>query len=278
MALRRAQRGTRVLVVSLVMTSLLTITLDYREGQSGPFEAMGRVLFSVVGPMQEAVAKIFHPVGSFFSGIAHVGSLESENRRLTNQIRTLKAQNSQATNLERQLTELQQLIDIKQRLNLASSAGANVIGSSIGNFEWSVNIDVGSHDGIGVGMPVLAANGLVGHVIEVTGCCSKVQLIIDPQSAVAARLSSTGGTGLIVGQRNQDLQMQLVAPDADVPAGEDVVTSGYQGGLYPPGIPIGIVSHVYSQQGGLSKIIQVRPAVDFSALEFVLVITNRTTP
>ena len=278
MALRRAQRGTRVLVVSLVMASLLTITLDYREGQTGPFEAMGRVLFSVVGPMQEAVAKIFHPVGSFFSGIAHVGSLESENRRLTNQIRTLKAQNSQATNLERQLTELQQLIGIKQRLNLASSVGANVIGSSIGNFEWSVNIDVGSRDGIGVGMPVLAANGLVGHVIEVTGCCSKVQLIIDPQSAVAARLSSTGGTGLIVGQRNQDLQMQLVAPDADVSAGEDVVTSGYQGGLYPPGIPIGIVSHVYSQQGGLSKIIQVRPAVDFSALEFVLVITNRTTP
>ena len=107
-------------------------------------------------------------------------------------------------------------------------------------------------------------------------CCSVVQLIIDPRSGVAARLATTGETGLLVGERNQDLQMQLVSPVADVPAGEPVVTSGYQGGLYPPGIPVGVVSHVYKDPASLQQVIQVRPAVDFSSLEFVLVITPST--
>ena len=101
-----------------------------------------------------------------------------------------------------------------------------------------------------------------------------VQLIIDPDSAVAARLTSSGDTGLIVGERNQDLQMQLVRSDAKVFPSEQVVTAGYQGGLFPPEIIIGTVSHVYQQSGGLTKIVAVRPAVDFSSLETVLVLTG----
>lgn len=275
---RRAQRSTRLLVVTLVMASLLTITLDYREGRSGPFASMGRALFSVVGPMQEAVSRVFRPVGSFFGGLAHVGSLEAQNRRLREQIQTLKAETGGAINTQRQLIELQDLLGLKQRLDLSATVGGNVIASSIGNFEWSVTIDRGSGDGVKVNQPVLTAEGLVGHVVEVTSCCSRVQLIIDPRSAVASRLAKTGDTGLIVGERNQDLQMQLVPPDAEVTPEEAVVTSGYQNGLYPSGILIGFVSHLYSQQGSLSKVIQVRPAVDFSSLEFVLVVTGEPHP
>src|SRR6478735_988515 len=93
---RRSQRSTRILVVSLVLLSLLTITLDYRGGQSGPFASFGRVAFSVVGPMQSAVARVFRPVGAFFSGIGHAGSLESENRRLKTQVEQLKAESANA--------------------------------------------------------------------------------------------------------------------------------------------------------------------------------------
>jgi len=68
--------------------------------------------------------------------------------------------------------------------------------------------------------------------------------------------------------------MQLVQPDAKVFPSEQVVTAGYQGGLYPPEIVIGTVSHVFQLNGGLTKIVAVRPTVDFSSLETVLVLVG----
>jgi rod shape-determining protein MreC len=148
----------------------------------------------------------------------------------------------------------------------------------VNNFQWSVTISKGSSDGIREDMPVVSGEGLVGHVLSVTPNTSVVLLILDPDSAVDGRLSSSGVTGLVTGDRNQDLQMGLVPPDTKVFPGEQVVTSGYQGGFYPPEIPIGSVSHVYIQNGGLNKLITVRPAVDFAALETVLVVTGYLAP
>jgi cell shape-determining protein MreC len=52
------------------------------------------------------------------------------------------------------------------------------------------------------------------------------------------------------------------------------VTSGYQGGLYPPEILIGFVSFTYTRPGSLTKSLAIRPAVDFSSLEFVEIVTG----
>ena len=162
---------------------------------------------------------------------------------------------------------------LQQTLGLSGET-AVVIAESVGNFEWSVTINKGSSAGIKVDMPVVSGDGLVGHVVQVTANTSKVQLILDPDSAVAGRLSSSGDTGLVAGERNQDLQMELVSPGAKVFPNEQVVTAGYQNGLYPPEIAIGSVSHVYQQNGGLTKIVAIRPAVDFSSLEAVLVVMS----
>lgn len=276
MALSSRPRNTRVVVVSLVIVSLLTITIDYRGGQSGPFEAAGRGALQVVSILQGGVSKVVHPIGAFFSGLIHVGSLRSQNEALKQELRRLRTQAGQTALLERQRAALQRLLDLKDQFRLHGVA-ATVVAESPGNFEWSVTINAGSSDGIRVDDPVVSGDGLVGHVTEVASHAAKVQLIIDPSSAVAARLSVSGETGLMVGERNQPLQLDLVDTQATVQPGEQVVTSGYQvpggHGLYPPGLPIGVVSHVFAGHGALTTTIQVAPAVDFSALEFVLVLT-----
>ena len=273
MALYSRPRNTRFLVISLVLVSLLTITVDYRSGDSGPFGAAGRGALAVVGALQGAADHVLHPIGAFFTGLAHVGSLQAQNRALEEENRKLRAENSEIVSLQRDNQVLKKLVDVQREL-LLNGVGANVIGQTVGNFEWAVTIDRGSADGVRLDMPVITGDGLVGHVMTVSPHASKVQLIIDPNSSVAARLTSSGETGLVLGQRDRDLRMDLVNPQTKVLPSELVVTSGYQGGLYPPEIPIGTVSHVYREPGGLTKVIAVRPAVDFSALEVVLVVTG----
>jgi rod shape-determining protein MreC len=273
MALYGRTRNTRVLVVSLVMVSLLTITVDYRGGQRGPFEVAGRAAFTVVVAVQSAVAVVLHPIGAFASGIAHVGSLRSQNEALRERVRALQAQAGQNESLRRVYDELTKLIRLQESLHI-SGVPARVTAESVGNFEWSVNINRGSTSHIKLNDPVVVGDGLVGHVTEVTASAAKVQLIIDPDSFVAGRLATSGETGLVLGRRDRDLTMDLVNPRARVLPNEQVVTAGYQGGLYPPEIPIGVVSHIYQQPGSLTKTIDIRPAVDFTSLEFVLVVTK----
>jgi rod shape-determining protein MreC len=279
MALYRRTRSTRLLVVTLVLASLITITVDYRGGHGGPFEVAGRATQTVVSALQGAVSTVLRPVGSFFSGLAHIGSLQSTNKRLQARIQQLEQQQAHNISLERQNAELLALLKLQNALGMKGVA-AVVIGQTVGNFEWAITINRGSSDGVKVDAPVVSGDGLVGHVVEVAPNSSIIQLVIDPDSAVAGRLSGSGQTGLIVGERNQDLQMQLVSPDAKVSPSEQIVTAGYmvpgqgQGSLYPPEIVIGTVSHVYQQNGGLTKIVAVRPAVDFSSLETVLVLTG----
>jgi rod shape-determining protein MreC len=274
MALYRRTRSTRLLVITLVVASLITITVDYRGGQGGPFEVAGRATRTVVGALQSAVSGVLRPIGAFFGGLAHIGSLHSENAKLKEQIQQLEQRQAHDTSSQRQLAALLALLKLQNALGVKGVA-AVVIGQSVGNFEWAITINRGSSDNVKVDDPVVSGDGLVGHVVQVALNSAVVQLVIDPDSAVAGRLASSGQTGLVVGERSQDLQMQLVQPDAKVFPSEQVVTSGYQGGLYPPEIVIGTVSHVYQLNGFLTKIVSVRPAVDFSSLETVLVLTGR---
>jgi rod shape-determining protein MreC len=273
-AIYRRARSTRLLVLSLVVVSLMTITVDFRGGRTGPFETFGsQVALTVVGPLQSAMTKVFHPVAAFFHGLVHVGSLESENNALRDENAKLRSQVSTTASIERERERLLRLFELEQRLGLAG-VGAEVIGESVSNFEWSVTINKGSSSGLRLDMPVISDQGLVGRVTAVASNWSTVQLIIDPHSAVAARLVSSGETGLLVGRAKNAPSMDLVTPEAVVQPNEQVVTSGYQGGLYPPDILIGFVSSTYTRPGSLTKSLLIRPAVDFSALEFVEVVTG----
>lgn len=273
MALYSRPRNTRLLVVTLVMVSLLTITVDFRGGESGPLEAAGRASLSIVGAVQEAVASVVRPIAGFFSGIARAGSLQSENRELRGRVGELERQLAQRAALQRENERLTALLRLKPSLGLDGVA-ARVIGESLDNFEWSITIDKGSLSGVKKNMPVVTGEGLVGRVVQVAPNAAKVELILDPESGVAGRLANSRETGLVVGQRDRDLRMELVDSDVPVAPNEQVVTSGYQGGIFPPNVVIGYVSEVSGGPGSVTKSISVRPAVDFSSLEVVLVVTQ----
>lgn len=277
MALPTRTRSARLLVVTLVSVSLVTITVDYRQGERGPLAAAGEGALALVSPLQEAVASVTKPVGSFFSTLVRLPSIRAENERLRARVAELEAQVASSADLATRVEELESLLGLREQLGELRTIGARVIANGVSNLEWTIQIDVGSSDGVAVDMPVVAPAGLVGHVVRVAPDSAIVRLIIDPDSAVAVRLDVSRATGLLTGQGERDLRMHLVDPATPVEPGERVFTAGYRipgvgGGLYPPGILVGSVSRVFGDEAELEKLVTVRPAVDFSALDTVLVI------
>ena len=110
--------------------------------------------------------------------------------------------------------------------------------------------------------------------------CIDVRLIIDRSFAVAATIQGTNEAGLVEGNGDADLRMSLVEPGTLIEGDEAVLTQGYEldgeAGLYPPGMLIGQVSRLVPGDNATQEFVEVRPAVDFETLQFVLVLQART--
>jgi rod shape-determining protein MreC len=286
-AIRQRSRSARLLVVTLVAASLAIITIDYRAGEQGPLAAVGRAASSAISPLQRAVSNVVQPVSNFFSSLAELPSLARQNADLRRQLDDLLTVQQLNQELTDRIESLEQLLGL-QAITLDPISG-RVIGSGVSNFEWTITIDRGSADGIEVDMPVVtgASDGprLVGRVISVTPISSDVQLLIDPDFAVAGRLSSSKEAGLVMGRGAGELRMGHLSPGLEVSETEpeSVFTVGYevndQPGLYPAGILIGTVSRAFSEPDSVESLVTIRPAVDFSTLQYVLVIARgRTEP
>jgi rod shape-determining protein MreC len=279
MALPSRARSARLLVVTLVSVSLVTITIDYRQGDTGPLAAIGNTALTVISPLQEAVSKVTKPVGNFFSTLVRLPSIRTDNRELRARVDELESEIATSSHDSARLAELEALLGLRESLDDIPTTGALVIANGPSNFEWTITIDRGSSDGIAVEMPVVAAAGLVGRVTRVTSASSVVQLIIDPDSFVAGRLDVSRTTGLVSGEGENDLRMSIVSAETEVVPGERVVTAGYKipgiaDSVFPSGILIGSVSRVLSDEAELEKFITIRPAVDFSSLDAVLVVLS----
>jgi rod shape-determining protein MreC len=290
---RPKPRSTRLLVVVFISLSLATITLDSKQGESGPLAGLGRGALEVMAPMQRAVTNGFRPISDFFTGLAHLPSLEAENQQLRNELAGARAQVGVQSSIEADNQRLRAALGVKDALQSSKPVAAQVIANGPSNFEWTITIDAGAADGVQLDDPVVAgplmqpqggptgALGeplLVGHVIMVTGNASDVQLAIDRDSFVGAKLADSGSTGLLQGEGDQDMQMSLVPPSVEPPLNELVVTSGFRIGnehsLYPAGIVAGEVSRFVPATNDLQAFILVRPAVDFSEVRYVVVLTR----
>jgi rod shape-determining protein MreC len=153
-----------------------------------------------------------------------------------------------------------------------------VVASSGSNFQWSVTIDAGSRQGIRRDMAVINADGLVGRVTSTAPDFATVLLAIDPSSGIAARLSSGEVAGLVRGRGSEGLSFEPLHAGAPVSVGDLVVTQGYVGGVFPHGLPIGLVEEVGPPRAGLVRTVSVRPFADAGALDQVAVVVSKPAP
>ncbi len=271
------RRGRAVLAV-LLIAAVVVITLDFREGPGGPVERLQRVVIATFGPVQRVASATIRPVGDFVGGVAALGRLRSENRHLRTEVDRLRAQERTYQDVLVENQRLRGALAMAERCG-CRTVGATVVATSGSNFQWSVTIDAGARQGIAEDMAVLDADGLVGRVAKVTADYSTVLLISDPSSGVAASLARNKAPGILRGQGEQDLAFDPVRAGTDVRAGDSLVTQGYEGGIFPAGIPIGAVSRVdRASATSLVARVSVRPYSDLGALDVVAVVVAKPAP
>jgi rod shape-determining protein MreC len=194
--------------------------------------------------------------------------------RRTNQQLQISALQAEA--LLRENNQLRQLVGWQQKQGLRKLKLANVIARDPANWWQTVQIDLGSREGMRVDLAVITTNGLVGRVSAVFLTHSRVELISNPTCKVSAVIDKTRETGVISGSSgpldNSLVTLSFLSSNSSLKPGQSVLTSGL-GGIFPKDIPIGQVAEDSRPvEFGLYTEARVKLAANLSALEEVWVV------
>jgi len=235
---------------------------------------LDRFLVEITSPIQKLFTRAVDAIENFWLDYFYLVDVRRENKELKKQVNQLMMQNTRYHELLSTYKRLQALLNFKQTFEEPVIA-AQVIGRDPSGWFRSVIIDKGKEDGIQVDMPVVNALGVVGRVVGVSAHYSKVLLIIDQNSSVDCLLQRSRDRGMVKGLFPERCKVAYIVKSSDVIIGDQVVTSGL-GGVFPKGLPLGRVIKVEDSPGELFKDIDMKPAVNFSKLEEVLVILKKS--
>jgi rod shape-determining protein MreC len=223
--------------------------------------------------LQSWVSSRYLAVYEFLTVPRDVATLRQRNAELEDEISELQRQNIELTQQLEEAQVLYALLDYARTQPENIYIASPIIGRDPSPFLQYVFIRHGSDNGIRHGMPVVTQQGLVGRVDSVIAGAAGVQLITSADSVVNVRLQNSGEDAQLVGSITGDLTLEMIPQDVVVQPGELILTSGL-GGNYPGDILVGQVISVRKASDELFQTASVQPAVDFSSLRTLLVITN----
>ncbi len=202
--------------------------------------------------------------------LRQVEDLRKENQQL-------KIQEVHSHEVERENARLREAVGWKAQRKWEMKLG-RVIMWEPANWWRTVQIDLGSRDGVATNMPVLTVDGLVGRIAAVSLTKSQVVLLGDPNCKVSAAVRNESNvTGVMVPYGTLEgslVSLEFLPANANVKPGQNVVTSGI-GGVFPPGILIGKIVDAHSADYGLSTEARVKLAANLNALNEVWVLLKQ---
>ena len=265
----RARSGYLFLGVVLAHILLISAQVNSRRG----VPILESVTFGVFSEFQRVVASGFGGVRQVWNNYVGLRNLKVENDTLKRQLAEAQIAVQQQRALADRARGLEELLALRDRSNLQTTAAAIIGAAPTPDFR-TVTIDKGTAHGLKTDMAVLAPAGIVGRVVKPSARSAIVQLLIDRNAAAGVIIERSRAQGVAMGAGDGRLRLEYMSEAFDVAVGDEVVTSGIDN-IYPKGFAIGKVDAV-EKSGGAYKRITIKPAVDFSALEDVLVVLTPT--
>ncbi len=264
-----SDRSRRRLVVTGVVATLIVVTVYLAGGVVAGVKGAAR---AVVFPFAWATDFVARPVGHMVAGMVDYSDLVAQNHQLREELgqATLRADENAAA--AAQLRLMGQALHVPWVGSLGTLV-AQVTTDSPTNFAATVTIDKGSDEGVMDGMPVVADGGLVGRVIAVSWHTCTVRLLSDTGSVVEATFGDGATSVLISGEGlNNPLNVSGIPETAPLGVGSLLSTDGLQGGLFPPGLPVGRVTKLLVSPGSSTYAVSLKPTANLNDLSYVDVV------
>jgi rod shape-determining protein MreC len=278
MAVLEIRQRTGWLFAVVVIAHLILISAQARA--DGGVSVLSTLVFGVFAKIQQAASTGVSGVRQAWQDYFALRGIRSENESLQDEVARLKIALQEERTAAGQSRTLQGLLDLKRELPIVTT-GARIIGGGASPDFRTMTIDKGTEDGVLADMAVIAPAGVVGRVVQPSASASKVQLLIDVNAGAGALVERSRVQGVIVGARDGLLRLEYVPGSADIAVGDRVVTSGVEGifpssvdSRYPKGFIIGHIESLEKRDGRYDNVV-VRPSVDFTSLEAVLVVLTK---
>jgi rod shape-determining protein MreC len=251
---------------------ILIPILSLNTSSKGPedFGPLDRAVVFVTGPTQKAISYTIDRMAHFLQNYVFLQSIKQEysevveeNRRLLNIIHKQKE-------IEVENSRLRALLQFQESIE-SEKITAQVIARDVTTDYRSIRINKGESSGIKRGMPVVTHEGIVGRVLRTAAHYSDVITILDNLSSIDAIIQRSRARGILEGQSDTSCLLKYALRTDDIEVGDVAISSGLDG-IFPKGLMLGRVSKVSKKSYGITQEIEVKPSVDFSRLEEVLVI------
>ncbi|MES1248195.1 MAG: rod shape-determining protein MreC [Actinomycetota bacterium] len=277
---RRPNRGRtaqirRIVLVVLVLVALVLLTISFRSPTSGPLHGIQGYGATALRPFEVAADRVARPFRDGYDYVSSLTHAKSQLKQAQKSVRQLRAQvlvNRKAAQELAHLKALMHFEELKTFPKDYTAVNTTVI-SYATTFAQTVTIAAGSNSGIRIDTPVVTADGLIGHVTNVTPSTAQVMLLNDPGSSVPAVDITHNVTGLIRKGPHGTFFLDNVPKEAVVEKGDEIVTRGTVDkrypDYYPRGIPIGSVLSASPSDIATFLTVQVGAYANLSSLDVV---------
>lgn len=222
-----------VIAAGLILLLVARVNPETADGVRAAATDIVAPTWSIVRAPIDGAAKLGGAIADYFGAVSRADHLSAELDKANAGLRA-------ARKGQRELLQLKRLMAVREPSRTVVTT-TRIAAATAGSVARTAMLAVGDSDGITRDMPVIAADGLVGRTLEVGRFSARVLLITDPLSRVPVVVERTGQAGLASGRNLPTLLLaDRIGPDVTLLVGDRIVTSG-DGGVYPPGVPVGIV-------------------------------------
>lgn len=269
-------RRFRDAAICVVLLALPFFVLRANLRDPGKTNVVDRALLQTSAPIQYAATQLALGVSSIVQEYVYLIEVKRDNDRLRDENARLREMAFKLSAQSEENHRLRKMLTLRDQL-AGTTLSAQVIGKEVRSYFRVIRLrlDRGERDRMKPGMPVLTADGLVGQVRRTFGRYSDVLLVADKTSAIDVVVQRTGARGMLKGTGSEEhyaCRLEYLSREDDVQEGDLVVTSGL-GQRFPASILVGRIHKVTKKESGLYQEAEVTPAVNFSRLEEVLVMT-----
>lgn len=235
---RRAQYGLFFSLIGVIAGVIIgAILLATSILAPNSFASIRGAALDITGPVSAGLAEVSATAEGLVSGADDYWDAAKQNRQLKVERKAMLQRMVEAKAIVLENRELKAMLQLREHAPDTVAAG-RIVGSSISSPRRFAIISAGTRDGVRAGMPVRAASGMIGRIIEAGALASRVLLISDRTSIVPARLLRTGIPVIVQGRGDGTVDVRPLEVGRNPFKVGDIVISSGTGGLYPPLVPV----------------------------------------